>query len=161
MKRLLAALVILLLGSGVARADTMVFAGAELSLPDEGWSVREESGLMLLVPDRGGAIIEVYGFSKAPAADRAELQKLVDDRKGTDDVVVASAARHEQHGLRGVAFRGTARIEGKPVAFSSIALDGLRGRAVLAIAFARADLDAGTQREVASALASMRAARAR
>lgn len=76
-------------------------------------------------------------------------------------VVVASAAKHEQHGLRGVAFRGTARVKGGPVTFSSVALDGLRGRAVLAIAFARAVLDAGTQREVASALASMRAERER
>lgn len=157
----IAAMALLSLTARVAAADTVVFGAAEISLPDEGWVVEEKDGHMLLALEKGGAIIEIYNFSKAPAADKAVIGKLVGGRKDTTDVEVTSVTpNHEQHGLRGVAFGGSARIGGKPVAFSSVSLDGLRGRAVLAIAFMRAGLDARTQREVKAALGSLRAARA-
>jgi hypothetical protein len=161
MKPMFVAIALLLVTSGVAGADTIQVGGAEMTLPEEGWVVQEEDNHLLLARQSGGAFIEVYDFSKLPAADKATLGKLVDQRNETDGVAVTSVTpNHQQHKLRGIAFRGTATIRGKAVSFSSVALDGVGGRAVLAIAFTLPD-DGAAQREATAALASLRGASAK
>jgi hypothetical protein len=124
----------IVLAISTASADTVRTGATELSLPDEGWFMRTENGHTLLAAEKGGAIIEIYDFSKVPANDKAALTALVDNRQDTDDVVIESAGAHSQHGLKGITFRGRAKIKGRPVSFSCIAL-GVRSRAALAIAF--------------------------
>lgn len=140
--------------SSTSRADTVRAGGAQLTLPDEGWTMKTENGHILLAATGGGAIIEVYNFSKVPADDEAGLRKLVDDRPETDQVVIANHASHQQNGLKGIKFRGTASIRSNTVDFASVAL-ALRSRAVIAIAFTRGR---GRADEVAKILASIQQA---
>ena len=155
MKQLLVALTLTLLVS-VTHADTVAVGGAQLSLPDDGWSMKTESGLVLLAPDRGGGIIEVYDFSKVPAADSAALVKLLGGRKETTEAKITTINNHTQNGLSGIAFRGTAKIRNQPIVFSAVALT-VGARAVLAISFVKADAAAAFGSEVARILASLRA----
>lgn len=154
--KLLSAVLALACLTSIAAADTVEQGGAQLTLPDEGWVVREEDRLMTLGLEQGGAFIEVYDFSKAPAADKAVVGKLVAGRKETTEVAITEVTAHEQHGLKGIAFRGTAKIRGHEVELACVALDGVGKRAVLAIAFTLTTLDQAHRREVADVLASVR-----
>jgi len=139
-----------------AWADTVRFGGAEVQLPDEGWHASTEGNSMTLGLEKGGAFIELYGFSKAPAADKAALTQLVAGRKETTDVAVAAAQPHRQNGLEGITFRGTARIRGKPVEFSAVSLNGIGERAVTVIAFQLPTLQVADKTAIAGVLASVR-----
>lgn len=155
-----AILCLLATAATIATADTVRFAGAEVHTPDDGWVARTESGMMVLGPEKGGAVVELYNFSKVPAADKAALEKLIGGRKETRDVTVTDVtAKHAQNGLDGIAFRGTATITGKPVSFRAVALGGVSGgRAIVVIAFVRPDLDKSQQRAVADIVSSVRRA---
>jgi hypothetical protein len=157
MKRAFLSLALLLTLSATAAADTIVFGGAQITTPDEGWSMQSDKGMITLGLEAGGAFVEVYDFSKVPAADKSELAKLVGGRKETRAVVIEDAGSHEQHGKKGIAFRGTAEIRGKAVTFSAVALDGFGRRAVLAISFMRNDLSVAKKKEVAGVVGSVRA----
>jgi hypothetical protein len=150
-------LLLLALTTATASADTVEFGAAQLTTPEDGWSVQMEKGMMTLGLEAGGAFVEVYDFSKVPAADRADLAKLVGGRKETTAVVIEDAAAHAQHGKKGISFRGTAEIRGKSVGFSAVALDGFNRRAVLAISFWRSDLTAAKRKETTAIVASLRA----
>ena len=111
---------------------------------------------MTLALEKGGAFIEVYDFSKVPAADKAALAKLVGGRKETKNVVIEDAGAHEQHGKKGIHFRGTAEIRGKATSFAAVSLDGFGRGAVTAISFARNDLTVAKKKEVAAVIASIK-----
>ena len=155
MKRIVLALALVTI-THAAHADTVHLGKAELDLP-AGWTSTPENGHLLLANRGAMAIIEVYEFSKVPDADKAALTKLVDDRPETDDVAITSVETRRQHGLTGIAFAGTAKIRGRGVAVSSVAL-ALPSRAVVAVAFA-SNPDAAHAREIAEILASARASR--
>ena len=156
MKKLLLAALSILVSTGVAAADTIQFGAAELTTPDDGWSVSDDDRMLTLGLEAGGAFIEVYNFSKAPAADRTALATLVGGRKETTEVAITSAGAHGQHGLKGIAFRGAAKIRGKAVEISGVALDGIAGRAIVVIAFNVPSLAKGHKQDVAGILASAR-----
>lgn len=152
-------LLLLVLAPAAALADTVSYAGAQLSLPDEGWRVISEDRLLTIVDERGGAFIEVYSFSKLPAAQAAALATLVDGRRDTTSTRIAEVTPHAQHGLRGLRWSGRTRIRDREVALAGVALAGVGGRVALAIAFWRPDLDAARVAEVQAALGSLRARR--
>ena len=89
-------LLLLVLAPAAALADTVSYAGAQLSLPDEGWRVISEDRLLTIVDERGGAFIEVYSFSKLPAAQAAALATLVDGRRDTTSTRIACTPRRGQ-----------------------------------------------------------------
>jgi len=132
---------ITMLATGVAAADIVPFADAEVIIPEGDWQIHAEDDMMQLAPEQGGGLLELYSLAKTPAADKVALTKLLTaSKKDLDEVVLTRiTAKYEQHGLKGIAFRGTAQTHGKPVAFTAVGLDGLKGHAVLAIAYTRPD----------------------
>lgn len=155
----IATLCLCLLTASTSRADTVRFAGAEVQTPDDGWVARTDSGMMILGPEKGGAVVELYNFSKVPAADKAALEKLVGGRKNTTNVSVSGVtASHSQNSLSGIAFRGTATIVGKPTSFRAVAFGGINNRAIVVIAFIRSDANSALQRDVGNVITSVRRA---
>ncbi len=95
-----------------AVADTVMFAGASLQLPDDGWKIVDEGKLISVLPVvRRPMFIEVYRFSKVPRADREVIRRLIAGRKNTTDVI-ATELRKTPDGLHAA---GLGKIKGVTV----------------------------------------------
>lgn len=122
------------LASGVAAADTVHFGKATLSTPDDGWTVSTSNGVMTL-GNKAGGFIELYDFSKVPAADKAALTKLIAARPGTSAVVIEAIKPDYTQGThKGLLYKGTGKMADKAVKLGGVALDGFGQRAVFALA---------------------------
>ena len=131
MKNLAIALTLMLVVPAL-RADTFLFAGAQLELP-EGWTVRTGK-LATLLPPMKGAFLEVYDFSAVPPADVKVITERMTPRKNTTDVQVTKAEALEQNGLKGIQAEGKAKINDLPVRFRIVSLP-MGKRAVLVVSF--------------------------
>ena len=119
---------------GEVRGDTVLFAGAEISLPDEGWGLRESGRVTYLINKDKKLVIELYRFSKVPPADKDHILKVMKPHKNTTDINVHEAKKRTQHGLSATATEGTAKIEAKPVYFRLVGIP-VQDHAVIAVAF--------------------------
>ena len=139
-----------------ARADTLLFAGAEIQLPDTGWDMRTGKMATLTNKDKR-LLVEVYRFSQVPPADVAHLLKILKPRKNTTEVTVAKAEKFDQHGVAGTIADGTAKIGATPVAFSLTSVP-VAGHAVVAVAFTPLGDKEKHRKELDGILKSLRSA---
>jgi hypothetical protein len=156
MRKFLTFAAALLFTASAALADTFRFAGAQLELPD-GWTVKTEGRMASLYPPAKGAFVEVYNFSAVPKADPEAIAERLRPRRNTTEVKATKAESLEQHGLKGTAAEGTAKIGGAPVRFRIVALP-MGQRAVLAAAFVSEKAVGRFEKEIKDTLGSLRSA---
>ncbi|MBC8044953.1 MAG: hypothetical protein IAF08_16060 [Rhizobacter sp.] len=139
--------------------DTFVFAGASLTLPD-GWKTETSGNMATLYPPAKGGFIEVYNFSKLPAASADTILKMLKPRKNTTDISVKDVRPMKFGSTTGLGASGKAKIKDAPVSFVLTAIP-TGSHAVLAIGFLGDTQPVAFKQEVARVLGSLKVAAAK
>lgn len=134
------------------------FGAARVAVPRGSWTVQSADAMLRISIDNGRAVIELHVLARVPAADPVRIARVVASRRDTADVSIAAVIAHAQHDKDGLAFRGSARVHGRPIELLAVALDGMGGHAILALGMYDPGLAPASRADLVAVLASLRAA---